>query len=101
MIGRGAMGNPWLFARLREVSQGRRDPGPPSLEERRQVFLRHVQLLEQLRPGPKLIHEVRKASAWYVKGLHGANALRQRVWHEVLPEAATGAVLEHLERLAA
>src|SRR5512143_1978247 len=34
MIGRGALGNPWLFARLREVSAGRPDPGPPGLDER-------------------------------------------------------------------
>ncbi|HUS65500.1 MAG TPA: tRNA dihydrouridine synthase DusB [Kofleriaceae bacterium] len=101
MIGRGAMGNPWLFARLRELASGRPDPGPPSLAERRDVFLRHVQLLEELRRGPKLIHEVRKASAWYVKGLQGANQLRQRVWREERPEAAAGAVLDHLERLAA
>jgi nifR3 family TIM-barrel protein len=101
MIGRGAMGNPWLFARLRALTSGRPDPGPPSLAERRAVFLRHVQLLEQLKSGPKLIHEVRKASAWYVKGLQGANQLRQRVWREAHPEAAAGAVLDHFERLAA
>src|SRR5256885_9533287 len=34
MIGRGALGNPWLFARLREVCAGRPDPGPPALDER-------------------------------------------------------------------
>src|SRR3954464_14436339 len=39
-IGRGALGNPWLFARLREVTAGRRDPGQPGLEERLAVFRR-------------------------------------------------------------
>ncbi len=38
MIGRGALGNPWLFSRLREVCAGRPDPGPPTLEERLAVF---------------------------------------------------------------
>jgi nifR3 family TIM-barrel protein len=100
MIGRGAMGNPWLFGRLRAVRAGLPDPGPPTLAERRAVFLRHVQLLGQLRPGAKLLHEVRKASAWYVKGLYGGGALRNRVWNLARPDDVVSTVLEHLDQLA-
>ncbi len=99
MIGRGAMGNPWLFARLRAVLIGRPDPGGPALEDRRRVFLRHVELIGQLRPGAKLIHEVRKASAWYVKGLHGGSSLRHKVWNLARPEDVVSAVLEHIDQL--
>src|SRR4051812_7280478 len=42
MIGRGAMGNPWLFARLREVCAGPPDPGPPGLADRITVYRRHI-----------------------------------------------------------
>jgi nifR3 family TIM-barrel protein len=101
MIGRGAMGNPWLFGRLHAVRSGRPDPGPPTLGQRREVFLRHVELLGQLRPGAKLIHEVRKASAWYVKGLYGGGALRHRLWSLARPEDAVTAVLEHIAELDA
>jgi nifR3 family TIM-barrel protein len=80
MIGRGALGNPWLFSRLREVSHGRPDPGPASLDERREVFRRHVALIRELRSGPKVIHELRKACAWYAKGLPDADAFRQQIW---------------------
>jgi tRNA-dihydrouridine synthase B len=80
MIGRGAMGNPWLFRRLGELERGRPDPGEPSAAERLAIFERHVGLLEELRPGPKLYHELRKAACWYAKGLPGANALRVAVF---------------------
>ncbi len=80
MIGRGALGNPWLFARLAEVAAGRPDPGPPGLEERLVVYRRHVELIETLKPGPRTLHEVRKACAWYARGLYGCNALRLKVW---------------------
>lgn len=80
MIGRGAQGNPWLFHRLHEVVRGRPDPGPPTLEQRRDVFRQHLALIVALKSGPKLIHEVRKACAWYTKGLFGGNQLRKTVW---------------------
>jgi nifR3 family TIM-barrel protein len=80
MIGRGALGNPWLFDRIRAVCNGRPDPGPPSLEERVSVYRRHLGLIEEMKAGPRLMHEVRKACAWYARGLYGCNALRLRVW---------------------
>ncbi len=80
MIGRGAMGNPWLFARLREITAGRPDPGPPGIEDRLRVFRRHVGLIEDLRGGQRTLHEVRKACAWYARGLYGCNRLRLAVW---------------------
>lgn len=80
MIGRGAQGNPWLFSRIGAVAAGRPDPGPPTLEERRDVFRRHVALIGELKRGPRVLHEVRKACAWYARGLWGCNKLRLEVW---------------------
>ncbi len=101
MIGRGAQGNPWLFRRICEVEAGRADPGPPSLEERVAVFHRHVALIRQLKGGAKLIHEVRKASAWYAKGLHGCNAFRQRAWKILDPDQLVAEASEFFDKLVA
>jgi nifR3 family TIM-barrel protein len=91
MIGRGALGNPWLFARCAAVAAGRSDPGPPTLEERLAVFRRHVGLIHQLKTGPRVLHEVRKACAWYARGLYGCNRLRLDVW--AAPDASAAARL--------
>jgi nifR3 family TIM-barrel protein len=99
MIGRGALGNPWLFARLRELCAGRPDPGPPGLEERLAVFRRHVELIERLKPGPRMLHEVRKACAWYARGLYGCNALRLRVWETPDLAAARALVEDYFAQL--
>src|SRR5262245_5212711 len=80
MIGRGALGNPWLFGRIREICAGRPDPGPPTLAERVHVYRRHLGLIEEMKAGPRLMNEVRKACAWYARGLYGCNALRLKVW---------------------
>ncbi|MDT9120994.1 hypothetical protein RSW84_26505, partial [Escherichia coli] len=58
------------------LERGRPDPGEPDALERLAIFERHVALLRELRSGPKLYHELRKAGCWYAKGLPGANALR-------------------------
>jgi nifR3 family TIM-barrel protein len=101
MIGRGALGNPWLFSRLREIAAGRPDPGPPGLPERVAVFRRHVGLVEQLKSGPRTLHEVRKACAWYARGLYGCNALRLKVWEAPDLASARGLVEDYFARLIA
>jgi tRNA-dihydrouridine synthase len=52
------------------------------------VFRRHTALILELKAGPKVIHEIRKACAWYAKGLFGCNQLRQRIWRISDPAAA-------------
>lgn len=99
MIGRGALGNPWLFHRLRELLRGRPDPGPPTPEQRRQVFRRHVRLILELRSGPKVIHELRKACAWYARGLQGIDPFRRKVWQLPSPEQVIEAAEEFFAEL--
>ena len=99
MIGRGALGNPWIFRSIAALSRGEKDPGPPSLEERMKVYKRHLSLVIELKSGPKLIHEVRKASAWYAKNMFGANLLRQQIWQTKEPKAVLDLVLDHFGRV--
>jgi nifR3 family TIM-barrel protein len=101
MIGRGALGNPWLFARCAAIAAGHPDPGPPTLEERLAVFRRHVGLIHQLKTGPRVLHEVRKACAWYARGLYGCNRLRIEVWAAPDPATATRIADQYLEALIA
>jgi tRNA-dihydrouridine synthase B len=73
MIGRGALGNPWLFRAIRDHAAA-----APSVAERRSVFLRHVQLMREHTPEKRILHELRKAVAWYSKGLMRSADLRDR-----------------------
>jgi tRNA-dihydrouridine synthase len=89
MIGRGALGNPFLFRSIRAIESGFPDPGAPTHAERAAAFERHVDLILELTEPRRHVVELRKACAWYAKGLFGANGLRQSVWtltagHEIV-----------------
>ena len=71
MIGRGAMGNPWIFT---TIAGG---PGP-ELSERRDVMLEHLELLCSCYGGRQGVLLFRKFMAPYVKGLNGAAHFRQQ-----------------------
>lgn len=78
MIGRGAMGNPWLFAQVRASLAGE-PPHKPSTEERIDMVLRHARMLAAWKGETVAIREMRKHGAWYTKGLSGAARARTMV----------------------
>jgi nifR3 family TIM-barrel protein len=82
MIGRGAMGNPWLFRTLQALARGAPDPGPPTLDERHATWQRHAALVAEHAVPRMLVHELRKTLAWYSRGLRGGADLRQRAGSE-------------------
>lgn len=72
MIGRAARGNPWLFSAL---ASG--EPHPPSLEERHEIILRHLDLYVRWGGEARAVLEMRKHLCWYFRGMPGASALRK------------------------
>ena len=86
MVGRGALGRPWLFSRIREyLLTGTLLPEPP-LEERMAVMVRQVELMAEYRGGRAALLEARKHCGWYMTGLRGAAALRRQAGTVSTPE---------------
>jgi tRNA-dihydrouridine synthase B len=78
MIGRGAVGNPWLLGRAAAALAGR-DPGPaPELAERLRVARLHLALMLEAK-GERGVFEMRKHLAAYLKGFPGIAELRKRI----------------------
>ncbi len=79
MIGRGALGAPWVFNQINEYfKNGIILPEPP-IEERMAVMLRHIEKLCEYKGDYVGMREARKHSGWYIKGIRGAAALRQEI----------------------
>lgn len=77
MVGRGALGRPWLFAELLADWQGKPLPEEPNISERARVMLDHAALACRYKGERIAMQEMRKQIGWYVKGLPHAAALRR------------------------
>ncbi len=76
MIGRGAMGNPWLFSEIRAAINGY-DFTPPTDYERIETAIRQLDMAV-LEKGEKLgVLQSRGQLSWYLKGIRGAAGARQ------------------------
>lgn len=79
MIGRGAMGNPWLLRRSVEAVQGFPISPEPDASDRINMALRHLQLVKSFKGEPRAVREMRKHIAWYLKGLRDSARIRESV----------------------
>lgn len=93
MIGRGALGAPWIFTEIHALlHEGRTLPAPP-LSRRMAVLYRQTELAAKLKGEKVALLEARKHAAWYMRGLKGAAGYRTA--------AGTISTLEELARLCA
>ena len=79
MVGRGAVGNPWIFQCINAYLNKEADFTEPTLEEKMDVMLRHIGTLCEYKGVRIGMREARKHAAWYIKGIRGAAAFRQEI----------------------
>lgn len=75
MIGRAAIGNPWIFKQVLDLEMGR-DPVVPGLRERRGIILEHFRLLTECMGEERASKIMRGLLLWYTKGLPHSNRFR-------------------------
>ena len=78
MIARGAMGNPWLFSQLKELTSGGQ-AHIPTVHDRIEMVLRHYTMLLNWKPRRIAVNEMRKHIGWYLHGIRGAAQMRARI----------------------
>ena len=76
MVGRGAQGNPWIFAQINHYFKTGRHLPAPSLGEMIEMVLRHARMQVEFKGSFLGIREMRKHAAWYTGGYKHAAKLR-------------------------
>ena len=79
MIGRGALGNPWIFKKIAYFLENGEKLLEISNQEKYNVILEHYDLLEEEKGEYTATREIRKHIAWYVKGLPNASIIRDKI----------------------
>lgn len=92
MIGRGALGNPWIFRRINAYLNECRVLPDVSINEKMVVMLKHIQKIIEYKGEYTAMREARHHAAYYTKGIRGGATLRK--------EISTFEHFEQLEELA-
>ncbi len=79
MIGRAAMGNPWIFACAAAFLSGKPMPPMPTLSARCDTAVRQFELAALDKGERVAVLEARKHYAWYLRGIRNAGVFRQRI----------------------
>ncbi len=98
MIARAALGRPWLFMQAAAALRGEPVPPDPSLEEQRQIMLRHYRLVTERFGVEKGTLLMRKYACCYAQGKFGARHFRSHVARVSTPEEFYQVVAQHFPR---
>ncbi|WP_405345503.1 tRNA dihydrouridine synthase DusB [Ruminococcus sp.] len=76
MVGRGALGNPWVFREINEYFDKGIIIDPPTLDEKCDILLRYIKSAVEYKGEYVGMREARKHTAYYLKGFKNAAKLR-------------------------
>jgi len=98
MIGRGAMGNPWIFNQIAQVNKGEQVTFPAP-EEKIDTIIEHYRRSVLYLGEYRAVREMRKHISWYVKGLRNSTDLKNSVNLETSSEKVIQMLRDYRETL--
>lgn len=79
MIGRGVLGNPWLIKNTVSYLNGENYTGPTS-REKVEMCIKHLNYLSEIKDEKLAVLEIRNHIGWYLKGIKGANTIKNKIY---------------------
>ncbi|MBO5231169.1 MAG: tRNA dihydrouridine synthase DusB [Clostridia bacterium] len=77
MVGRGAMGRPWIFSQINAYLGSEQILPDPPLSKKMLTMIKQIELMNKYKDPHNAMLEARKHTAWYMYGLRGAANLRK------------------------
>jgi tRNA-dihydrouridine synthase len=99
MVGRGALGNPWLISQIADVMEGRELREMPPAADRLRFCIEHYNAMVNELGEHRAVPQMRKHVALYLKGIPGAAVLREKIMRIDAAAEAIGTIDETIARL--
>ncbi|MCP3775351.1 tRNA dihydrouridine synthase DusB [Paenibacillus sp. MZ04-78.2] len=97
MIGRAALGNPWMLYRTIQYLTKGELPPEPGPQEKIRIAVLHLDRLTALKGEAVAVKEMRKHLAWYLKGLHGAARIKDAIMEQTKRDAMVQLLTDFIE----
>lgn len=91
MVGRGALGNPWIFRQTAHFLKTGELLPDPTAAMKIELAVRHLHMVAGFKSEYRAVREMRKHIAWYIKGLRDAARVRDKI--------NTAATIESIEQI--
>ena len=98
MVGRGCLGDPWIFQRINARMKGLPEPALPSIEQRLDTARKQIELASGIKGEHIAVLEARKHLAWYLKSVRGSAPYRARFSSVGDLDGMRAIIAEFLER---
>jgi len=80
MIGRAALGNPWLIKETVHYLQTGKLLEKPTKEEKIKMIKKHLDYLLKIKPEKVALLEMRTHASYYLKGIKGSSNIKQEIF---------------------
>jgi len=80
MIGRGVLGHPWMFKRIKDFFNNGSEEPIDSLDKLNTI-IRHIDYALEIKPERIIVREIRSHLCYYTKGLKNSSVLRDKINH--------------------
>lgn len=94
MIGRGALGNPWI---IKEIMTNKKEN--ITIKDRFEMMLKHFNYLLEIKPEKVAILEMRTHFGWYLKGVSNGNVIKKEIYCIKTKEKLIDLIYKHLHNL--
>lgn len=81
MIGRGSMGNPWIFVQIEHYLKTGEKLSRPTNKEKYEILKEHIELDIREKGESVALNEMRKHIAWYTKNMKDSSSFRNEINH--------------------
>ena len=100
MLGRGAIGNPWLIRQCIDYLDEGIEPERVSLDEKIEMIKKHAELLSEIRPEKVAMHKMRTHTAYYLKGRWRSAEIKPRIFKMNTKEELFDLLDEYVEMVS-